>query len=90
MNRQNGPDSREHHYQAGFALMIGGGLQMGQAIGDAGPRAERSKSPVPYTPQNVLATLYHVLGIDPEMTFPDHSGRPMYLLEERDVIRELI
>jgi hypothetical protein len=89
LNRQNGPSGREHHCDAGFALLIGGGLQMGQAIGDTGPRAERSKSPVPYTPQNVLATLYQVLGIDPALTFSDHSGRPMSLLEEREAVREL-
>jgi len=30
----------------------------------------------PNTPQNVLATLYHVLGIDPATTLPDHwAGR---------------
>jgi uncharacterized protein (DUF1501 family) len=83
-------DGRGHWTDAGFALMSGGGLKMGQAIGDTGPRAERSKDrSVPYTPQNVLATIYKGLGIDPEMTFPDHSGRPMYLLDEREVIREL-
>jgi hypothetical protein len=44
----------------------------------------------PYTPQNVLATLYHVLGIDPATTLPDHNGRPIYLLDERNPIRELV
>ncbi len=80
---------RNHWADAGFALMIGGGLKMGQAIGDTGPCAERSRG-IPYTPQNVLATLYHVLGIDPELTFPDHQGRPMYLLDERGRISELL
>jgi hypothetical protein len=37
-----------------------------------------------------LATLYHVLGIDPATTFPDHSGRPIYLLDDRRQIEELI
>ena len=44
----------------------------------------------PYTPQNVLATVYHVLGIDPAMTFPDFQGRPNHLLQDREKIRELI
>jgi hypothetical protein len=72
------------------ALMMGGDLKMGQAIGDTAPCAERSKSSVPYTPQNLLAPLYHVLGIDPELTSPDHGGRPMYVLDEREVVREFI
>ena len=37
----------------------------------------------------MLATLYHVLGIDPATTLPDHTGRPMYLLDDRDRITEL-
>ena len=44
----------------------------------------------PYTPQNVLATIYHVLGIDPAMTFPDYEGRPVHLLDDREKIRELV
>ena len=43
-----------------------------------------------YTPQNVLATLYHVLGIDPETTLPDHQGRPVYLLDDRERVTELV
>jgi hypothetical protein len=58
---------RSHWTQAGFALVIGGGLKMGQVIGATEPLARYPTTP-PYTPQNVLATLYHVLGIDPETT----------------------
>jgi len=38
----------------------------------------------------VLATLYHVLGIDPATTLPDHQGRPVYLLDDRDKVAELV
>ena len=38
----------------------------------------------------MLATLYHVLGIDPGRTLPDFGGRPQYLLDDRDVIAELL
>jgi hypothetical protein len=80
---------RDHWPQAGFALMAGGGLQMGQVVGATDPRGERPAGQA-YTPQNVLATLYHVLGIDPVTTLPDHTGRPIYLLDDRDMIRELV
>jgi Protein of unknown function (DUF1501) len=43
-----------------------------------------------YTVQNVLATVYHVLGIDPETTFLDRTGRPRHLLEDRGRVRELL
>jgi hypothetical protein len=38
----------------------------------------------------VLATLYRFLGIDSELTLPDFSGRPQYLLDDRDPIAELV
>ena len=44
----------------------------------------------PYTPQNVLATIYHVLGIDPATTLPDHQGRPIYLLDDRRKVTEVV
>lgn len=80
---------RDHWPDAGFALMIGGGLQMGQVIGATDPRGARPKGR-PYSPQNVHATLYHVLGIDPAATLPDHQGRPIHVLKDPDVIKELI
>jgi hypothetical protein len=65
-----------HWPQADFALMLGGGLKTGQVVGATESKGAR---PVgrPYTPQNVLATLYHVLGIDPLIAkvhgFPSQS-----------------
>jgi len=80
---------RDHWPQAGFALMAGGGLTMGQVVGATDPRGENPKGRA-YTPQNVLATLYHVLGIDPVTTLPDHQGRPTYLLDDREKVAELV
>jgi hypothetical protein len=80
---------RGHWPQAGFALLLGGGLKMGQAIGATDNRGGRPITR-PYTTQNVLATLYHVLGIDPSSTLPNHQGRPMYLLDDRRRIEELV
>jgi hypothetical protein len=42
------------------------------------------------TVRNVLATLYHVLGIDLSATLSDYSGRPIYLLNDREPIAELV
>jgi len=81
---------RDHWPQAGFAVVIGGGLQMGQVIGATDDWAGRSKSN-PYTPQNMLATLYHVLGIDAaSTTLADQTGRPIYLLDDPEKIKELV
>jgi hypothetical protein len=80
---------RAHWPEAGFALLAGGGLQLGQVVGATDARGGY---PVgrPYRPQNVLATLYRVLGIDPRSTLPDHTGRPIHLLEDPEPIKELV
>jgi hypothetical protein len=81
--------SGRDHWPTGFALFAGGGLRTGQVVGATDRLGERSKG-LPYTPQNVLATLYDVLGIDPAMTFLDYNGRPQYVLEDREKIAELV
>jgi hypothetical protein len=80
---------REHWADAGCALFIGGGLKMGQVIGETDSRAERAKSGS-ITFQNLIATIYHVLGIDPASTIPDFNGRPQYLLDDPTPVRELV
>jgi hypothetical protein len=80
---------REHWAEAGCALFCGGGLPMGQVIGATDSRAERSKSGT-ISFQNVLATIYQVLGIDPGTQFTDFNGRPQYLLDDREPIAELV
>jgi hypothetical protein len=77
------------HWPTGFAFLAGGGLRLGQVVGATDRRGERPATRS-YTPQNLLATLYHVLGIDPAQTFPDHLGRPQYLLDNRAPIAELV
>jgi Protein of unknown function (DUF1501) len=85
-NTQGGRD----HWPAVMSAMIaGGGLKMGQTVGASSARGEHPKDR-PITPQQVLSTVYHSLGVDPSMTFKNGSGRPMYLLDDRQPIAELI
>ena len=80
---------REHWADAGCVLMAGGGLRMGQVVGETDTRAEQSKSGH-ITFQNIMATIYGVLGVDPHAAIADFSGRPQYLLDDPRPIRELI
>jgi hypothetical protein len=80
---------RDHFTRAGFALFFGGGFRTGQVIGatdtmGAGPTTR------PYTPPNVMATLYRHLGIDPAAKLTDSSGRPFGLTDDAEPIAELI
>lgn len=79
---------RDHSPEAGAAVVAGGGFRVGQVIGETDAHAARSQGR-PYTPSNVLASLYRHLGIDPSATLPDHNGRPMYILDDREPVREL-
>jgi hypothetical protein len=87
--RVNNVEGRDHWPDAGFALFAGGGLKMGQVIGETDSRGERPKTRA-LGPQNVLGTLYHALGIDPSSKLPDFNGRPMNLLDDGDPIAELV
>jgi hypothetical protein len=83
------PDGRGHWPPAMSALVAGGGLKMGQAVGSTNARGEVPKDR-PYRVPQVLSTLYHVLGIDPSQTFPNGTGRPMYVLDDREPVAELL
>lgn len=87
--RVNGGGGRDHWPSAMSALLAGGGLAMGTVVGATNKRGE---TPVdrPLGPEDVLQTVYHVLGIDTSLKFPDDSGRPMPILNVGKVIRELV
>jgi uncharacterized protein (DUF1501 family) len=84
----NGGAGRDHWAPVMSALVAGGGLKMGQAIGATTARGEIPRDR-PYTVPQVLSTLYQAIGIDPSMTFADGSGRPMYILDDRQPVVEL-
>jgi hypothetical protein len=71
------------------ALVAGGGLRMGQAIGSSSARGEYPRDRR-YTVPQVLSTLYRALGIDPALTFPNGGGRPMHILDDRSPVTELL
>ncbi len=87
--RVNRNAGRDHWGSAMSALMAGGGLKVGQVVGSTTSKGERPKD-APYRPENVLATVYQFLGIDPGMSYNDASGRPRHLLDIREPIAELI
>lgn len=81
---------RHHWPQVGMCLLAGGALRSGQVLGATDRYAATAVSrPVHY--QDVFATLYRHLGIDPEQTtLEDPSGRPQHLLDRGQVIREIV
>jgi uncharacterized protein (DUF1501 family) len=89
--RINNDAGRDHWPNVTCALLAGGGMQLGQAIGTTDRfGAEAKDRPVHF--QEVFATLYHNLGIDPHaVTLQDLTGRPRYLVDaEYNALPELI
>lgn len=80
---------RHHWPQVSPAILAGGGLPVGQVIGETDREAGQVTSrPVSY--QDVFATLYHQLGLDPRRTtITDPQGRPQFLIEDGVPLREL-
>ena len=80
--RINKDASRDHWPQVSCAVLAGGGMKTGQAIGETNRLAEHAvKRPV--THQEVFATLYTNLGLNPsnDRVF-DTNNRPHYLVED--------
>lgn len=86
--RINKDAGRDHWPQVSCALLAGGGMRTGQVIGATDRLGETVKErPVHF--QEVIATLYRNLGIDPETaTLFDPTGRPQYLVQKTP-LREL-
>ena len=80
---------RNHWPQAYSALVSGGDLKMGQVVGATNSKAEYP-SRRPLTPQDLLATIYRHLRIDPSLSFTDFAGRPISILPHGKPIRELL
>lgn len=80
---------RDHWSRCYSVVLAGGGIKRGEVLGRsdsiASDPAER-----PTSPKDVLATAYHLLGIDPATELTDRQGRPMGLVPTGTVIEELL
>ncbi len=86
--RVNQNAGRDHWSPVMSALVAGGGMRMGQAIGFSTARGERPQDRR-YTVPQVLGTLYRTIGIDPATTFNNGAGRPIHIVEDRSPVVEL-
>lgn len=79
-----------HHWSRAYSqVYAGGGMGRGNLVG----RTDRNAGDVketPISPKDILATAFHLLGIDPESTFTDPTGRPMPLTGTGVVRHELL
>ena len=86
INRNKG---RDHWAPLSTLALAGGGLRMGQTVGESDAKLYRPKTD-PVTPQDLMATVFHVLGMDHRIQFIDQGGRPVYMIEDGEPIPSLI
>jgi hypothetical protein len=87
--RVNRSAGRDHWPQCGFCLLAGGGTRAGLVYGTSDKQgAYPTDSPV--SPGDLAATIYHQIGVDPEATVPDQTGRPVHIAHGGRVLRRVL
>ena len=88
-NPGQGGGGRDHWSRCYSVLMAGGGIARGRVLGKSDKIAsdplERRVSP-----KDILATIYHLMGIDPATMVVDRLGRPMAINPTGEVIPEIL
>ncbi len=87
--RINGGAGRDHWAPLSTLALAGGGLKMGQVVGESSAKAEVPKT-TPITPQDLAATVFHVLGVPGDLQYRDPSGRPVSVVDGGRPIAELV
>ena len=87
--RINGSAGRDHWAPLSTLALAGGGLKMGQVVGESTAKAEVPKS-TPIMPQDLMATVFHVLGIPQDLQYRDPAGRPVSMINGGKPIAELV
>jgi hypothetical protein len=80
---------REHWSGAYSVILAGGGIRRGHVLGIT-DRIAGFPTDSPVTPKDVLATLYHLLGVDPETHLLDREGRPVPLVPGSKVLTSVL
>lgn len=86
INRNAG---RDHWAPLTTLALAGGGLRMGQVVGKSDAKVSRPATKS-IRPQDLMATVFHVLGIDQKTQFVNQGGRPVYMIEDGKPISELV
>jgi len=86
VNRNAG---RDHWGPLCTLALAGGGLKMGQVVGESDAKAYRPASPT-ISPQDLMATVFDVLGMPKKLQYVNQAGRPVYMIEDGDPIKELV
>ncbi len=85
----NSRAGRDHWANLSTLALAGGGLRTGQVVGDSTPKVDLPATE-PIRPQDLMATVFHSLGLDTGVQFVNQAGRPVHMIEQGRPIAELI
>jgi hypothetical protein len=85
----NSIGGRDHWPRANSVLLAGGGARRGQVVGSTDVYGELPASR-PVLPEDLLATVYRLMGIDPEKEYRTETGRPIRILNGGEVVTEAL
>jgi hypothetical protein len=85
----NGDAGRDHHCKAWSAVFAGAGLTGGRILGGTDKTATEITD-LPVEPEDLMFTLYSILGIDPTHEYQTSIGRPVKLANGGRLVRELV
>jgi hypothetical protein len=80
---------RDHWARSMAVVLAGGGIKRGYAHGLTDPQG-MAPATEPCTPDDVAATIFHRLGIDPHQEMSTTTGRPIQLFREGKVLEALL
>ena len=87
--RVNGKAGADDWPQCGFSLLFGGGVKPGFVLGSSDKTASYPTDHA-VSPGDLLATMYHLLGVDPDTLLPDLTGRPIPIAQGGRPILEIL
>ena len=89
INTRDAEGGRDHYPRCMFMLMGGGGVRGGQVVGESDENASMPKNEG-FSPDDVAATFYHTLGIDHKKEYHSTSGRPIMIVRDGHIIKNLL
>lgn len=80
---------RDHWSQCQTVIFAGGGVKRGAVIG-ASDKTASFPTTKPYGIQDLLRTVFHLMGIDANKTYNTPLGRPVPIVNGGKIVRELL
>jgi uncharacterized protein (DUF1501 family) len=77
---------RDHWPRTMWTLAAGGGVRAGQLIGGTDAKGHGPDDATHLKPDDLAASIFHALGVDPKLEYRTKTGRPVILIQQGEPI----